>query len=124
MITGTYSNQFGINGTVFSQQPTEHHWADRESLGIDGNGNSVYVSPRQYEMKWDLVDTEVFTEMYAYFTAQGVTGTVTATLPKWNATPYQMYNYSGCIIREFTYDNWFENYYSNVKLTITRIDNT
>jgi len=121
MITGTYFNQFGLNGGVFLQQPTEHHWLDREQIGTDGNGAAVYVAPRQYEMKWDFIDTDVWNDLYAFFIAQSVTGTVVATLPKWNTTPYQMYNYSGCIIREMTYDGWFQNYYTNTKLLIVRI---
>lgn len=122
--SGTILNQLGFNGGIFSQQPSEHHWLERDSIGIDGNGNTVYVAPRQYELKWDLVDTDVWNELYAYYTAQGVTGSVTATLPKWNATPYQFFNYSGCQIKEMTYDNWFQNFYQNVRLLVIRINNT
>lgn len=121
MITGTVFNVLGLNGSVFSQQPSEHGWDVREEIGIDGNGIAIYPAVRQYNMKWDLIDTDVWNEMYAFFLAQNVTGTVVATLPKFNTTPYQFYNYSGCVIRELTYENWFQNYYTNVKLLIVRI---
>ena len=123
-VTGTVLNILGINGTAFLQQPTDHHWLDRDVIGTDGNGNAIYVAPRQYEMKFDFMDTDTFQQIYGYFQAQGVTGTLTATLPKWNSNPYSFQNYSGCIIREPTYENWFQNWYVGVKLLIVRINNT
>ena len=121
MITGTVLNLLGLNGTVFSHQPTDHHWTDREMIGVDGNGVAVYPAVREYELKFDFVDTDEWNSMYQPFISQGVTGTVIATLPKWNTTPYQFYNYSGCVNRELTYENWFQNYYVNVKMLIVRI---
>ena len=75
-------------------------------------------------MKWDFIDTDVWNDMYSFFLSQNVTGTVVVTLPKSNATPYQFYNYSGCVIREMSYDGWFQNYYTNTKLLIVRINGT
>jgi len=121
MITGTVLNQLGLNGVMFTQQPSDHHFLDREPIGIDGNGTAVYSALREYELKWDLVDTDVWNEMYAYFLAQGVTGTLVATLPRWDTTPYQFYNYSGVIMREMTYENWFQNYYMGVKMLLVKI---
>lgn len=122
--SGTVLNTIGFNGYSFSHQPTDHHWVERDQVGVDGNGIAVYVAPRQYELKWDFLDTDEWNEIYAYFSAQGTTGTITARLPKWNATPYQFFAYSGCQIREMSYDNWFQNYYSGVRLLICRINNT
>lgn len=121
MITGTVFNQIAFNGTVLSIQPSEHDWVDRQSVGTDGNGVEVYVAPRQYELKYDLIDTDQWNEIYNFFLAQGVTGSIVSTLPKWNTTPYTMYAYSGTILREPTYGGWFQNYYQNVKLLIVRI---
>jgi len=116
-------NTFALNGTTIAQ-PTDHHWIERDKLGDDGNGVAVYVTPRQYELKWDFIDTEEFGTIYSQFQAQGVTGSVVASLPKWNTNPYQFYAYSGTIMRELTYDGWFQNYYSNVRLLIVRINGT
>ena len=121
MITGTYLNTMGLNGTQFTHQPTDHHWVAREPIGIDGNGTAVYPALREYEMKFDFIDTEEWNSMYQAFLAEGVTGTVVVTLPKWNTTPYTMYNYSGCIVREIEYENWFQNYYVGVRLLVVRI---
>lgn len=120
-ISGTVLNQLAINGYVFEHQPTDHHWVEREPIGIDGNGVAVYPAVREYELKFDFLDTDEWTNTYNVFLAQNVTGTIVATLPKWNSTPYQWYAYSGCIIREMSYDNWFQNYYSNCRLLIVRI---
>lgn len=122
--SGTVLNAFGINGSVFNQQPSDHHWVDREVIGTDGNGGNVYVAPRQYEMKWEMMDTDLFASINTYFNAQGVTGSLTVTLPKWAGNPYQFQNYSGTIIRELTHEGWFQNWYTNVRLLIVRINNT
>lgn len=122
MITGTVFNQIAFNGTVLSEQPTDHHWLDREQIGTDGNGAAVYVAPRQYELRWDFLDTDQFNNIYQFFLNQSVTGTVVSTLPKWRTSPYTMYAYSGTVLREPTYESWFQNYYVNTKLLIVRIN--
>lgn len=124
MITGTVFNQIAFNGTILSAQPSEHHWVQRDSIGVDGNGVEILVAPRQYELKYDFLDTDQFDEIYSYFLAQNVTGTIVTTLPKWNASPYTMYAYSGTILREPAYEGFFQNYYSNVRLLIVRITGT
>ena len=113
-------NTFALNGTTIAQ-PTDHHWLQRDSVGIDGNGVEVLVAPRQYELKWDFIDTDEFDSIYSFYLAQGVTGTIVASLPKWDTSPYVFYAYSGTVLRELTYDNWFQNFYSNVRLLIVKI---
>lgn len=120
--TGTVLNILGLNGTPFLQQPTDHNWIERESIGVDGNGVSVLVAPRQYQMKWDFLDTDAFQDINNQYIAQGITGSVVVTLPTWVGNPYQFTNYSGCIIRELAFDNYFQNWYSNVRLLIVRIN--
>lgn len=122
--TGTVLNILAFNGTTLLQQPTDHRWVARDVIGVDGNGNAIYVAPRQYEMKFDFLDTDAFNQLNGFFQAQGVTGTVTATLPKWDANPYQFQNYSGCVIREPEYENWFQNWYVGVRLLVVRVNQT
>lgn len=124
MITGTVFNQIAFNGTILSAQPSEHHWVERDVIGTDGNGVNIYVAPREYELKYDFLDTDQWGEIYNYFLAQNVTGSIVASLPKWNTSPYVMYAYSGTIIREMTYEGWFQNYYQGVRLLIVRINGT
>jgi len=120
-ISGTVLNQLAINGYVYEHQPTDHHWIARDPVGIDGNGVAVYPAYRQYEIKFDFLDTDEWNNTYQSFLQQGVTGTLTAVLPKWNATPYQWYTYSGVQIREMEYGGWFQNYYQDVRLLIVKI---
>lgn len=124
MITGVITNVIAFNGATLSNQPSEHGWMERDSVGTDGNGIPVYVAPRSYELKWDALDEDGWNEIYTYFTTMGVTGTIVASLPKWKGTNYQFQNYSGTVLREMTYDGWFMNYYRNVRLVISRINNT
>lgn len=120
-VSGTVLNQISLNGYVFTHQPTDHHWMPKEPTGIDGNGIAVYPAYREYELKFDFLDTDEWTNTYQAFQAQGVTGSLVAVLPKWNATPYQWYSYSGVQIREMEYDGWFQNYYQNVRLLIVKV---
>jgi len=123
-VSGTVLNQIAFNGSVLITQPSTHGWNQRDSVGIDGNGVEVYVAPREYSLKFDLLDTDEFNQIYTLFLAQGVTGSLVSTLPKWNASPYQWYQYSGTIIREPTYEGYFQNYYQNVYLLVVRITGT
>jgi len=124
MLSGTVFNQIAFNGTILSEQPTSHGWKEREVVGIDGNGTAVYVAPREYELTWDFLDTDQYNEIYQFFLAQGVTGSIVSTLPKWRTSPYTMYAYSGTILREPQFEGWFQNYYVNTKILIVRINGT
>lgn len=119
--SGTVLNQLALNGTVMASQPTEHGWKERNPIGVDGNGVAIYPAVREYYLKWDALDTDEWNSLYSFFLVQGVTGTIVAQLPKWNASPYQWYAYSGCVIREMSYEGWFQNYYQNVNLLIVKI---
>lgn len=121
MITGVVTNVIAFNGAALSYQPSEHGWVERDQLGVDGNGIAVYPAVRSYELRWDALEIDAWNEIYAFFLSQGITGTVTSTLPKWNGVNYQFQNYSGTILREMTYEGWFMNWYKGVRLVITRI---
>lgn len=120
----TVTNTFAFNGVTLSHQPSNHKWSDRDLVGVDGNGTGVYTATREFEMSWDFLDASEFSEIYQYFTAQGVTGSIVSSLPKWNGNPYSFQAYSGTILREPTFEGFFENYYQSVKLLIVRITGT
>lgn len=120
MITGLYFNTFSFNGTLVAQ-PTTHGWSPKDMVGVDGNGIAIYPRFRSYEIRWDFLDTEEFDQIYSYFIAQGTTGTIVSSLPKWNTSPYTFYAYSGTVLREPEYKDWFQNYYTDVKITVVRI---
>ena len=123
-ISGTVLNQIALNGQVLLTQPTTHGWNPRTEIGVDGNGVSVYVSPREYFLKFDALDTEEFQQLYSVFQAQGVTGSIVSVLPQFNGNPYGWMAYSGTQIREPTYEGYNMNYYSNVSLLIVKINGT
>jgi hypothetical protein len=120
-MSGTVFNTFAFNGTVLDAQPTTHGWVHKEPIGIDGNGIAIYPNFGSYEMRWDFLSTDQFDQIYDYFNNQGTTGSVVAALPKWHTSPYQFYSYSGSVLREPEYKDWFQNYYTDTKLLIVRI---
>lgn len=121
MISGTVFNTIGFNGTTLSIQPTSGKWVNKELIGVDGSGRGIYPAYRDFELKWDFLTPAEFNEIYTFFQAIGQTGTVVATLPQFNATEYQFYNYSGCVLRELQAEEYWQNYISSASLLIVRI---
>lgn len=118
----TVLNDLKINGTSLPLQPTSHRWVDREQIGTDGNARAIYTAFRDYELKWDLLDADQFNTMNNYFLSIGQTGTANVDLPQYPPVGvYQFRTYSGTVLREMTYGEYFENYYKDVKMLIVRI---
>jgi hypothetical protein len=117
----TVQNAFKINGSSISHQPTDHRWVNRNEIGITGDGHAVYPAIREYELTWDFLTPTEFNEIYTHFLSIGTTGSVAVELPRYANSSYSFYAYSGCILREPTFDAYHENYYTNVKLLIARI---
>jgi hypothetical protein len=118
----TIVNSFGWNGVTGSFQPTTHGWVPRSEIGIDGNGHAVYPSVREYQLEWDFLSAAEFNTLYGYFLATGATGTIVSMLPKYPPIPsYSFHAYSGTVLREPTFKDFFENYYTDVKLLIVKI---
>lgn len=120
MVTGTV-NTFAINGTALSIQPTKHNWIKRSSVGIDGGGHGIYPALSQYQLQWDYMSASEFTQLLTFYNSFGITGTAVASLPKYNDSTYEFYAYSGCVVDEPGFDNFFENHYENVVLLISSI---
>lgn len=120
-MTDVVFNTFGFNGTTLSAQPTSHKWIMSDQIGEDGSGRGIYAAYNQYELKWDFLTPAEFNEIYNFFQAIGQTGTVVASLPKFNDTTYVFYGYSGCVLRKPDVGEWFQNYVSDVRMLIVRI---
>jgi hypothetical protein len=123
-ITGTYC----INHDSFITQPTAGQWIPREPLGIDGNGHAVYPALREFEMVWDFMDLESAHQLQDFYNNTLVTGTVIVDLPNFNSHPtgtdpiqYQLSSYTGCVLREPEFGQYFEYSRGDVKLLIVRI---
>lgn len=117
----TVTNAFKIAGVAISHQPTSHKWVERREMGLTGDGHAVYPSIREYELAWDFLSPSEFNELYTHYLSIGVTGSVAVELPQHASATYQFYAYSGCILREPSYQDFFDNYYTNVKLLVVRI---
>lgn len=91
---------YKINGTELTTQPTTGRWMPRTSLGIDGNGHTIYAGVREYELKWQLVNVSDYNQLITFFTTIGNTGTAVVELPKFGGATYTFQEYSGCVLRE------------------------
>lgn len=116
-ITGT----FAFNGTELLLQPTTHKWVDKEPLGVTGEARTVYPGVREYELHWDLVSMEDFSQLVSFFGGIQTSGSVVADLPKYATSPYQFYSYSGCQLREPTIGEFYISYVKDVSLLIMKV---
>jgi hypothetical protein len=104
-------------------QPTNHRWSPRDVLGIGGGGHAIYPGVREYEMEWQLSSIGDYYQLLSAFANLSGTSTIVVDLPSFYSTgtysPF--YSYSGCVLREPEFREWFNGYYGDVKLLITNI---
>ena len=114
---------YKINNTILLTQPTAGQWTPRESLGIDGNGHAIYPYMREFEMDWDLIDLDTSNQLQTFYDTVSNTGTVSVDLPYFNdvGATGTFQTYSGCVLREPEFGQYFEYYRENAKLLIVRI---
>ena len=115
MITGTYTNDYRFNGTSLLIQPTEGQWDKRTQYGNDGIGHPIYATPRNFNLSWGFMNTEEFQQLMSFYSP---TGTIVASLPGWNVTPYTFIPYSGTVMSEPEVGAYFDNYYTDVKVNL------
>lgn len=114
------SGTFAVNGTQLTLSPSYGHWLGRDTLGIDGNNNSIYPTIREFEMGWDLIP---ISDLYQLINTQlaSVTGTLVWDLPRWGASSYIFYSYSGTRVNEPSVGQYFVEHASDVVLVIKNI---
>lgn len=117
MATGTYR----INDTDLFIQPTYGRWLNRELIDVDGNGHPVYSPYYSFEMQWNLSSMDEIHQLQDFFDALGRTGTASIDLPRYAYDPYTFRTYSGTVLQEPTYDNYYSEHLTNVTLMITKI---
>ena len=116
-ITGT----FAVSGVNFNLPPTEHNWINRESKGISGEGRPIYPAVRQYNLNWVLVSATDFTQLVGFYNQVRNSGTVVVDLPRYAVDPYQFISYTGCTLQEPSFGKFFEGYYSDVVMLVTKV---
>ena len=112
---------YKMNGTELTIQPTVGRWTERLPVDIDGNGHPIYSPYHEFELRWQLVDMEQAQQLRTFFLAVGSTGTVVVDLPQFAYNPYTFYAYSGCVIHEPVYGEYFSEHQLDVLLLVTKI---
>jgi hypothetical protein len=112
---------YKINDTELLIQPTDAHWISRESLARDGVGHNIYPGIYQFEMTFQLEFTSGTSQLQDFYDAVAVTGTAVVELPRYNYPTYEFFAYSGCVIDEPIFDNYFAEHQRSVKLLISNI---
>jgi hypothetical protein len=115
------SGSIKFNGAEILQ-PTLHRWVPRNILGMSGSGHPIYPGVREYELSWQLSSIGDYYQLLESFNNLSGTSTAVIDLPKFNSTgTYDMFSYSGCVLREPEYSEWFTSYYREAKLLISNI---
>jgi hypothetical protein len=112
---------FKFNG-VEILQPSIHRWLPRNLLGMTGGGQPVYSGVREYELKWQLSSIGDYYQLQQSFNNLSGSTTIVVDLPNFYSTgTYSFYSYTGCILREPEYSEWFNGYYRDATLLIQSI---
>lgn len=112
---------YKVGGTEFSIQPTQGRWLPRAEMGVDGNGRPIYSAVREFEITWGLLEASQVNQLQNFFAAVGATGTAVVSLPKYAASTYIFYDYTGCVIREPQLSHFFSENTTEVILLISKI---
>lgn len=113
---------YKINNTAFVLQPTNGRWLPRDVLEVDGAGYARYPALREFELQWEIVDYASHNQIVNMFESYAYTGTVVASLPQYTKATWDFANYSGCVLREPEWGEFFENHPTRVTLLITKIN--
>jgi hypothetical protein len=120
-MTAGLSGSYGINGTDFTTQPTEHNWLERGAVDYALDGHIVYVGIRQYQFRWDTLSPSDYNQLLGFYNLVGSTGTVVVDLPQHNASDYRFYSYSGCTLQEPYYGGFFSEHIKDVTMIVEGI---
>lgn len=112
---------YSINGTTLFLQPTTGRWLERPIKGFDGSGHPIYVSTREFEMRWQLISMTDVEQIQGFFNIVAATGTAVVGLPEYNVAPYAFFSYSGCTLEEPMVGEFFEKHQTEVTLLIHNI---
>lgn len=115
---------FKINNTALSRFPTNHRWVSQETYGLTGDGHPMYPAYREYELEFDFASPSEYNEFMTYYNSIGITGTISADLPEYGVATYVFRTYSGIVMSQPEFNNYFEGYYQSAKLLLARIRTT
>lgn len=112
---------YQINGTGIPLEPEEGRWIPRKLLGVDGNGRAIYPPTREFEFMWGHSSPSQTWQLQEWFQMIGATGTISIQLPRYAWPAYEFHLYSGCIMQEPEFRQYFTENYTDVILLVTNI---
>lgn len=112
---------YRINGTAISPQPTSGQWLDRQELGVDGNAHYIYPLYREFEMRWEFTPSSNIGALQTFFNSVGTTGTCVVELPKYGNPTWAFYAYTGCVLREPTWGEYFQERAASASMLVIKI---
>lgn len=112
---------YKINGTEIVIQPTTGRWVGRTAVDVDGWGHPIYPPYREFEMSWQLITMEQAEQLHTFFLAVGSTGTVVVDLPQYATDAYTFFAYTGCVLQEPSFGEFFVEHSKDTMLLVTRI---
>lgn len=118
MTTGL-SGTYAINAVDIC--PETAKWSDIDSIGVDGNGQPIYPSMREFEFSWGLLSMSDYSTLYSARNLVGSTGTITVDLPDLSQSDFRFRRFSGCIVYEPQVGEYFLDHVSDVRLLVTNI---
>jgi len=120
MTTGL-SGTYAIGGTDLTLQPSQGGYLEKDIVGIDGNAHAIYATPRSFELNWQLISVGDYQQIVNAYNSVSNTGSVAVDIPEWGAPEYRFARYSGVILQEPTFSNYFNGYIENAKLLLVNI---
>ena len=117
-----------VNGYVLPVQPSAWGWVKTGEAYIDGAGRPRYPAVRDFELKWDTLDTASVQDLYRLW-YETSTGTCSVDLPARHAVmttgglnEVYFQTYSGCSLEEPEFGSYFTTEgQTGVKLVIRNV---
>jgi len=109
-----------INGNNIPD-PERAEWRPRRALGVAGDGHLVYPEVREFRMRWRLLpldDLETLNDIYLGSTS----GTSVVELPDPYGGSWTFREFSGVIVTEPTFGDYFQEHAQSVALVLTNIE--
>lgn len=111
-----------INGVEITIQPTEIRWLPQSPIGTTGDGHLIYPAVQEAEIRWQVVDPEVYAELVEQFNSITLTGTVSISLPDYTTGTYSFRTFENCILSMPEMQGaYFEGYIRDVVLYVRGI---
>ena len=106
-----------LNGNTIPM-PYNHGWQPRAELDINGTGFAVYSDYRSYAMQWTGMLPEDYDVLQKAYEACASAGGCNVVLPYYVSGTYSYLEYANAILREPSFERYFNGTYRNVTMTI------